>query len=244
MGRVIVPPTFKSALNERKRLMNEEVSSSLEEAISKCQLVDVPADRFETIDRYCKALWSMNEKINLTRHTNYDLFVRRDLLDSYQLAKLLQENEEILDVGTGGGVPGVLVAILRPDVQVSLCDSVQKKAKAVSTIITELDLPIPVYEQSVQAVLEDFTFDSLTSRAVGSLTTLCNWFQDRWHCFGRMLAIKGPKWVEERGEARHRGLLKEVRLRKLASYPMPGTESSSVILELRRQVGATGADGE
>ncbi len=54
-----------------------------------------------------------------------------------------------------------------------------------------------------------------------------------------MLAIKGPKWVEERGEARHRGLLKEVRLRKLASYPMPGTESSSVILELRRQVGAT-----
>ncbi len=94
--------------------MNEEVSSSLEEAISKCQLVDVPADRFETIDRYCKALWSMNEKINLTRHTNYDLFVRRDLLDSYQLAKLLQENEEILDVGTGGGVPGVLVAILRP----------------------------------------------------------------------------------------------------------------------------------
>ncbi len=208
--------------------MNEEVSSSLEEAISKCQLVDVPADRFEMIDRYCKALWSMNEKINLTRHTNYDLFVRRDLLDSY-LGQVASRERRDLGCGDRRGVPGVLVAILRPDVQVSLCDSVQKKAKAVSTIITELDLPIPVYEQSVQAVLEDFTFDSLTSRAVGSLTTLCNWFQDRWHCFGRMLAIKGPKWVEERGEARHRGLLKEVRLRKLASYPMPGTESSSVI---------------
>ncbi len=86
------------------------------------------------IDRYCKALWSMNEneKINLTRHTNYDLFVRRDLIGFVSVGQVASREREILDVGTGGGVPGVLVAILRPDVQVSLCDSVQKKAKAVS----------------------------------------------------------------------------------------------------------------
>jgi 16S rRNA (guanine527-N7)-methyltransferase len=47
-----------------------------------------------------------------------------------------------------------------------------------------------------------------------------------------MLAIKGPRWVEERSEARQRGLLEGVQLRKAASYPMPGTESESVILKL------------
>jgi len=78
---------------------------------------------------YCQLAWDWNSKINLTRHTTAELFVQRDLLDSYQLSKLLQPNEEILDLGTGGGVPGILLAILRPDLDVSLCDSVAKKAK-------------------------------------------------------------------------------------------------------------------
>ncbi|MFO0925224.1 MAG: RsmG family class I SAM-dependent methyltransferase [Pirellulales bacterium] len=89
------------------------------------------------LQRYCHALWEWNEKVNLTRHTNYDLFVRRDLLDSLHLANLLAQDEEVLDLGTGGGVPGI-VAILRPDVQMSLCDSVQKKANIVDDIVKNL----------------------------------------------------------------------------------------------------------
>jgi 16S rRNA (guanine527-N7)-methyltransferase len=83
-------------------------------------------------------------------------------------------------------------------------------------------------------VLDDFRYDSLVCRAVGPLAKLCQWLEDYWHTFGRLLAIKGPRWVEERGEARHRGLLKQVELRKLDSYRMPDTESDSVILQLRR----------
>lgn len=186
------------------------------------------------LQRYCHALWEWNEKVNLTRHTNYDLFVRRDLLDSLHLANLLAQDEEVLDLGTGGGVPGIVVAILRPDVQMSLCDSVQKKANIVDDIVKNLGLSIPVYATRVQDVLEDFTFDSIVARAVGPLPKLCDWFQDSWHCFGRLLAIKGPKWVEERGEARHRGLLKGIELRKADAYPMPDTHSESVILQLRK----------
>jgi 16S rRNA (guanine527-N7)-methyltransferase len=47
-----------------------------------------------------------------------------------------------------------------------------------------------------------------------------------------MLVIKGPQWVEERGEARHRGLLGDLQLRKKVVYPLVGTESESVILEI------------
>ncbi len=129
---------------------------------------------------------------------------------------------------------GVLLAILRPDLQVTLCDSVGKKARAVESIVKALKLPIPVYPTNVQKVLDDFRYDTLVVRAVGPLSKLCTWLADYWHSFGRVLAIKGPKWVDERGEARHLGLLKNLELRKLDAYTMPDTESESVILQLRR----------
>jgi 16S rRNA (guanine527-N7)-methyltransferase len=178
--------------------------------------------------------WDWNDKINLTRHTTPELFVQRDLLDSVQLAKLLGPNEEVLNIGTGGGVPGILVAILRPDLQVSLCDSVAKKAKVAEDIVKQLKLDVRVYPLSVSRVLEDDRFDTLVARGVGPLVRLCGWLKEEWHKIGRLLAIKGPKWVEERGEARHRGMLQGVDLRRLVSYRMPGTESESTILQLAR----------
>ena len=183
---------------------------------------------------YCLQLWSWNQSINLTRHTTPELFVKRDLLDSWHLAKLLNANEEVLDIGTGGGVPGVVVAILRPDVEMSLCDSVAKKATVITRIVDHLGLSISVHAVSVQKVLRDLRFDSLTSRGVGPLSRLCTWLKDDWHNFQRLLAIKGPKWVDERGEARHQGLLKDLELRRVAAYPMPDTFSESTILQIQR----------
>ncbi len=211
----------------------EQPSESLTVAVERLGL-QIDADKLEQLERYCRLLWEWNEKINLTRHTNFDLFARRDLLDSWQLAQLLGEGEEILDVGTGGGVPGIPLAILRPDLSVTLCDSVGKKSRVVEEIVRQLDLPITVRAERVQDVLEDLRFDSLVTRAVGSLSQLTGWLKEYWICFDRLLAIKGPKWVEERGEARHRGLLTGIELRKLSSYNMPGTESESVILQLQR----------
>lgn len=194
----------------------------------------IDEERLAKLDAYCRALWALNEQINLTRHTTYDLFVRRDLLDTYQLAAFIPPNEEVLDLGTGGGVPGIPLAILRPDLKVSLCDSVGKKARAIDGLVRQLKLPIPVHAQRAQDVLEDQSFDTVVTRAAGSITQLCNWLQEYWHCFNRLLAIKGPKWVEERGEARHRGVLHGIRLRRVHGYKMPGTKSESVILQMEK----------
>jgi 16S rRNA (guanine527-N7)-methyltransferase len=189
---------------------------------------------WDNLAKYCSLAWDWNTKINLTRHTTPELFVQRDLLDSYQLSKLLQANEEVLDLGTGGGVPGILLAILRPDLDISLCDSVAKKAKVAEDIVEKLKLNVRVYPVSVKTVLADERYDSIVARGVGPLVKLCSWLKDEWHKIGRLLAIKGPRWIEERGEARHRGLLASVQLRRLVSYPMPGTESESVILQIAR----------
>src|SRR5262245_35980584 len=92
----------------------------------------------ELLDRYARLLWDWNTKLNLTRHTDYEKFVGRDLTDTLQLAAHLRPGEEVLDVGTGGGVPGLVLAILRPDLKVTLCDSVGKKIRVVSQIAEEL----------------------------------------------------------------------------------------------------------
>ncbi|XZE20027.1 16S rRNA (guanine(527)-N(7))-methyltransferase RsmG [Pirellulaceae bacterium SH449] len=197
--------------------------------------ISLPDEHWKPIADYCELLWDWNTKINLTRHTTPESFVRRDLLDSWQVSQCIAENEEMLDVGTGSGIPGIVLAIIRPDLQVTLCDSIAKKANVVEQITKKLKLQVPVYAESVQKVLDDFRYDSLTSRAVGPIAKLCRWLDPYWHTFGRMLAIKGPKWPEEKQEAESKGLLKRVDLRCLVSYPMPGTESESSILQLKRK---------
>lgn len=196
--------------------------------------IPLPGEQVELLDRYCRELWDLNTKLNLTRHTDYEKFVTRDLRDTLELAALLKPHEEVLDIGSGGGVPGVLLAILRPDLQVSLSESVYKKANALQRIIQVLDLPVAVHSIRAEDLLEDFRFNSLVARAVGPLDRMLSWFQQKWVSFDRLLAIKGPRWLDEKNEAARRGLLRGLELECVVRYPMPGTNSESVILEIRQ----------
>src|SRR5262245_46981923 len=176
----------------------------------------LPADQVAQLDTYARLLWEWNEKLNLTRHTDYEKFVSRDLVDSSQLAPHLREGDEVLDVGTGGGVPGVMLAILRPDLKVMLCDSVGKKARAVEAIVSDLGLEIPVLPFRAEELLEDNRYDALVIRAVGPLWKLLAVFKPHWHSFRRILVIKGPKWTEELTEARRRGLMQNLQIKTAA----------------------------
>jgi 16S rRNA (guanine527-N7)-methyltransferase len=197
--------------------------------------IELPAEQVERLDRYCTLLWDWNAKLNLTRHTDYEKFVSRDLRDSLEVARLLLAGEEVLDVGTGGGVPGLVLAILRPDLTVAMCDSVMKKARAVQDIAEQLGLETPVYPVRGEELLEDQRFDALVIRAVGPLAKLLTWFKPHWNALRRLLVIKGPKWPEEMAEAKRRGLLRDLQYREAASYPLAGTESNSTILKIWRR---------
>jgi 16S rRNA (guanine527-N7)-methyltransferase len=199
------------------------------------QQIDASPEQVELLDRYRRELWSWNERMNLTRHTTLDKFVGRDIVDSHELSKLLEHGERVLDVGTGGGVPGVILAILRPDLSVSLCDSTQKKARAVEAMVSELGLPLKTFPNRAEEVLEVTTFDTLVARALAPLIKVLPWLQNRWDAFDQLLMIKGPAWVEERSAARDAGLMRDLELRKAASYQAPVTGAESVILSIRQK---------
>jgi len=193
---------------------------------------DLPEDTALRIQAYAQLMWQWNEQLNLTRHTTWDKFVGRDLRDCLHLAGLIASGEDVLDLGSGNGVPGIPLAILRPDVNVSLAESVVKRAKVLDEMVADLHLPVAVYESRGQDLLEDFRFTSVVSRAVGSLKKLCQWVEPHWSSIDRMLAIKGPKWVDERGEARHYGILNNLQLRVAVTYPLGEGESEGVILQI------------
>ena len=196
--------------------------------------IELDEDQIALLDRYATTLWAWNEKLNLTRHTDYEKFVSRDVVDSQWLERFLDSAERVLDVGTGGGVPGVILAILRPDLEVSLCESVAKKARAVEDIVQQLGLPIAVHHSRAEELLQEHEYDTLVMRAVAPLDKLLTWFKPHWGTFQRLLIIKGPAWAEERTAAEEKKLLRGVRLNVLATYPLPGTESESVVLEVRQ----------
>ncbi len=197
--------------------------------------LELPSDQMELLDKYRDLLWNWNQQLNLTRHTTLEKFVGRDVVDSLQIGKLLQQRERVLDIGTGGGVPGLILAICRPDLQVSVCESTQKKARAVQAMVQELGLAVHVYACRAEEVLELQTFDTLTARGVAAMAKILAWLEPYWGAFDRLLLVKGQRWVDERGEARHRGLLRKLQLRKTSTYPTPETNAESVILSIQEK---------
>ncbi len=211
----------------------------LKEAIAKFGLTDAAElsdeSRVNKMRQYVVLLWIKNEQMNLTRHTTWDQFVSRDLVDTLELSSLIPEGVLVLDVGSGGGVPGLLLAILRPDLKLTLTESVGKKAAALGEFASALELDVEIYNERAEMVLEDFRFDVTIARAVGPLIKICRWFQGHWPSVGRLLAIKGPKWPEELQQASEADLTDEIEVNKIREYPTPGTEWNSVCLEIKPQ---------
>ena len=208
-----------------------EPSRTLAVALERCD-IHLPADQVAALEHYAGVLWDWNERINLTRHTTFDRFAERDVVDALALAEFLGEGERILDVGSGGGVPGVILAIVRPDLKVTLLDSVAKKTRALEDIVAQLQLPVRVKNEGVQTHMNRHRYDTLVVRAVARLDKVLRWLEPHWSMFTRVLLTKGPAWVEERQAARDAGLLRPLHLRRLASYPLAGTDSESVVLQI------------
>jgi len=121
-----------------------------------------------------------NQKINVVSRKDIDELYLRHVLHSLGIAKVQRflPNTSVLDVGTGGGFPGIPLAILFPEVRFTLVDSIGKKIKVVAEVVEGLGLEnvIPINSR-VEVVNEQFDF--IVSRAVAAMPTFVHWVKGK-----------------------------------------------------------------
>ena len=175
--------------------------------LSRCG-IEISADEEARLGRYLGMLFATNERINLTRIEPASAW-RRHVVDSLALLAPLASIEGVaraVDVGSGGGLPAIPLAIARPDVWWTLVESTTKKARFLEAVARRLGLAnVEVVcaraEQAGHGPMRE-TFDVATSRAVGGLGELVRISVPLLRIGGMMLAIKGERAAEEVAEAK------------------------------------------
>ncbi|MDF0715599.1 16S rRNA (guanine(527)-N(7))-methyltransferase RsmG [Muricauda sp. 334s03] len=117
-----------------------------------------------------------NQKINVVSRKDIDELYLRHVLHSLGIARIqvFNEGSEILDVGTGGGFPGIPLAILFPNVKFTLVDAIGKKIKVVNEVVEGLGLTnVKTYHSRVEEIPGQFDF--IVSRAVAAMPTFVHW---------------------------------------------------------------------
>jgi len=168
--------------------------------------VSLDAATEHLLARYFAALLSMNEEMNLTAIKEPAQVWEKHGLDALSLVPLLPSSaRSLLDVGSGGGVPGVVLAIARPDVQVTLLEATQKKAAFLFALARELSLDnVRVVGERAETAMRSRTqsFDVVTARAVARLEKLLPLTAPFAKVGGLLLLVKGARADEELEEAK------------------------------------------
>ncbi len=156
------------------------------------------------LDKYADLLIQWNKKFNLTAITDKEDIYVKHFLDCLLLGKLFNPSNNLIDVGTGAGFPGLVLKIYNPDLEVCLLEPNNKKVSFLNKVISTLELEkVSVSNQRAEDfVKENFErFEFATARAVATLNILSELCLPLVKVGGHFLAMKGPKGYEELKQA-------------------------------------------
>ena len=171
--------------------------------------VSLPDAAVDTLSRYLDLLLAANRRVNLTGIRDRDEAWRRHIIDSLTLLPGLAELPDgatVIDVGSGGGLPGVPVAIALPNVRVTLLEATGKKANFLGECVEQLGLGnVQVVQDRAEAAGQDRAhrqrYDAAICRAIGPMRDLLEYTLPLVAVGGRVLAMKGPKAEAELRQA-------------------------------------------
>ncbi len=184
---------FDRATNGRATL-----AQVLKNGIKELQLELSEAQEEQLLD-YLALLFKWNSVYNLTSLRDPMQMVTHHLLDSLAAVPAFKGATNVLDVGAGGGLPGMVLAIARPDMKVAMIDTVHKKTAFLTQVKAELGLAnATVYTMRVEQLQVKQQFDVITSRAFADLSDFVNWSGHLLAEGGQFIALKGVAPPDER----------------------------------------------
>ena len=196
------------------------VADVLKQGIKDLKL-ELADDQVEKLLDYLALLNKWNSVYNLTSVRDPMQMVTLHLLDSLAAVPAFAGAKNVLDVGAGGGLPGMVLAISRPDMKVSMIDTVHKKTAFLNQVKAELGLSnVTVYTKRVEQLEVKTKFDVITSRAFADLSDFVNWSGHLLQEGGRFIALKGTAPEDERER-----LPEPWKVQKLEPLTVPGLEA-------------------
>ncbi|MEO6940479.1 MAG: 16S rRNA (guanine(527)-N(7))-methyltransferase RsmG [Candidatus Kapaibacterium sp.] len=181
-------------------------------------------EQLAKLGAYAAMLTEWNAKVNLISRKDEENILSKHILHSLVLVmpkfSSLMLASKVFDLGTGGGLPGIPMKIARPDLEVTLCDSITKKVTAASNMIARLEL---TNTHAVVGRAEDIakssgmsrSFDAIVSRAVAPLDELVMWSKGLAKSGATLYALKGGDLTEEIARSKAHGFVRDVQSRSL-----------------------------
>lgn len=183
--------------------------------VGEAVLESVFGDGREVITRYVDILASRGIDRGLLGPREANRLWDRHILNSVAVAPLVSKGASVADIGSGAGLPGIPLAIVRADVSVVLVESLLRRSVFLTEVVAELGLDDRV--RVVRARAEDLegSFEVVTARAVAPLSRLVGWTKHLFLPGGELLALKGSSVADEVAEAQSSllasGLVADVR---------------------------------
>jgi len=161
--------------------------------------------RLDRAQRYAEILAGAGVERGLLGPREVDRLWDRHILNSAAIAELLETGERVADIGSGAGLPGIPLALARPDLRVTLIEPLLRRSEFLREVVDDLGLDMTI----VRGRAEDLSvrqqvgeMDAVVSRAVASLDKLTEWSMPLLRLDGRMAAIKGERAEQEIREHR------------------------------------------
>ena len=218
--------------------MSQEFEEKLIEMISKIN-ININKEQINKFYNYMNLLLEWNKKINLTAITNEDDIILKHFIDSLTIFNYIEDEKDIVDIGTGAGFPSVPLAIMKSCNKFTLVDSLNKRITFLNEIKKELDLKniIPIHsraEEFSQNKLYRENYDIAVSRAVARLNILVEYLLPAVKVGGKIICMKGTQIEEELKEAQN--AIKELggTIKSQDTFTLPKTDMERNIIVITK----------
>jgi 16S rRNA (guanine527-N7)-methyltransferase len=188
------------------------------------------AEQLEKLQQYLTLLQRWNKVYNLTAVRNPDDMLPLHIFDSLSILPFINV-ERCLDVGSGAGLPGIPLAIMRPEQQITMLDTNGKKTRFIQQAIIELKLSnASVVQSRIESWQPEQRFDGITSRAFSSLKSFVETAADKLIPEGRFYAMKGQVPQQEIDE-----LSEKFKVEAIHSLAVPELQAERHLVEISSQ---------